>query len=279
MLDIRSIATGLELGEDGIWYSSVDEDVSYSPDGNQACFSVEDQSFWFEHRNNCIASVVKSFPPENGGTIFDIGGGNGFVALGLVEEGFDVALVEPGKFGAAKSKARGIRDVICATTDTAKFEQGSLPAVALFDVIEHIEDDLGFLRSIKGLMRQGGRLYATVPSYSFLWSAEDVLAGHFRRYALDDIGGVLEAAGFHVEFASYIFRFLPIPIFLLRTLPYRMGLAKMSARLNDTTRDHAVEHGTIVRVLAPLLKREIGILNNKKPMRFGGSCLIVAKNL
>ena len=33
-------------------------------------------------------------------------------------------------------------------------------------------------------MKENGRLYATVPSYSFLWSEEDILAGHFRRYTL-----------------------------------------------------------------------------------------------
>ena len=83
MVDIQSISTGLRLAEDGIWYSSENQDVSYPPDGNEACFAIEDGSFWFKHRNSCIASIVRNFPPENEGTIFDIGGGNGYVSLGL----------------------------------------------------------------------------------------------------------------------------------------------------------------------------------------------------
>jgi SAM-dependent methyltransferase len=169
---------------------------------------------------------VKTYPPEDNGTIFEIGGGNGIVSLGLVNAGFDVALLEPGNVGAINAKKRGLKNVICATTDTAKLKQYSLPAVGLFDVIEHIEDDFAFLQSIRNLMKKGGRLYATVPSYSLLWSEEDVFAGHFRRYALEDISKVLECAGFQVEFSSYIFRFLPIPIFLFRTLPYKIGLSK-----------------------------------------------------
>jgi hypothetical protein len=47
---------------------------------------VEDSSYWFGHRNARIVELVRQFPPN--GLIFDIGGGNGFVAKGLEEAGF-----------------------------------------------------------------------------------------------------------------------------------------------------------------------------------------------
>ena len=220
---------------------------------------------------------MKAYPPEDNGTIFDIDGGNGFVSLGLANAGFDVALLEPGIVGACNAKKRGLKNVIFATTDAAKLKQHSLPAVGLFDVIEHIEDDLAFLQSIRNLMKKGGRLYATVPSYSFLWSEEDVLAGHFRRYALEDISQVLESAGFQLEFSSYIFRFLPVPIFLFRTLPYKIGLSKANRNAKSASRAHAAKGGTMVKILGLILHREIEHLDNKRAMRFGGSCLVVAK--
>jgi hypothetical protein len=37
---------------------------------------------------------------------------------------------------------------------------------------------------------------ATVPAFSFLWSEEDVLAGHFRLYTLSSISKVLKSSGF-----------------------------------------------------------------------------------
>jgi len=277
MVDMKSISTGLKLGDDGIWYSQDNENISYPSEGNENCFAVEDGSFWFRHRNNCIASIVKNFPPKDNETIFDIGGGNGFVSLGLANAGFDVALLEPGSVGTRNAKKRGLKNVICATTDAAKLKQHSLPAVGLFDVIEHIEDDLAFLQSIRNLMTKGGRLYATVPSYSFLWSEEDVFAGHFRRYDLEDISKVLESAGFQVEFSSYIFRFLPIPIFLFRTLPYKMGLSKAESNAKNASRDHAGKDGAMAKILNSILHREIENLDNMRTMRFGGSCLLVAK--
>jgi len=279
MTDIKSISTGLKLCEDGIWYSADSENISYPSGGNEACFAIEDNSFWFRHRNNCIVAIVNSFPPKNNNTIFDIGGGNGFVSLGLTNAGFDVAMIEPGRTGSSHAKSRGIKNVICATTDTAKFKQHSLPAVGLFDVIEHIEDDLGFLQSINVLVEKGGYLYATVPSYSLLWSEEDVSAGHFRRYSLDGISEVIESAGFQVEFSSYIFRFLPFPIFLLRALPYRLGLSKGKRENSNASRDHAVKGGITQKILNSFLQSEIESLTSRKPMIFGGSCLIVAKSL
>jgi SAM-dependent methyltransferase len=278
MVDIQAISTGLQLGDDGIWYSTDIESISYPSEGNDSCFAIEENSFWFRHRNNCIASVVKSYPPENNGTIFDIGGGNGFVSLGLANSGFNVALVEPGKVGASNAKQRGLSNVICATTNTAKFIEHSLPAVGLFDVIEHIEDDLAFLKSVRELMKKNALLYVTVPAYSFLWSAEDVFAGHFRRYDLGSILNVLQLAGFQVEFSSYIFRFLPIPVFLLRTMPYKLGLSKTERISNTTSRDHAVKGGAMSDILDSILQSEINNLNNRKAMPFGGSCLIVAKS-
>lgn len=276
MVDIQSISTGLKLGDDGIWYSFDNQNISYPSDGNENCFAVEDGSFWFRHRNACIASIVKSYPPEDNGTIFDIGGGNGFVSLGLANAGFDVVLVEPGRVGTLNAKNRGLRNIICATTNTAKFKQHSLPAVGLFDVIEHIEDDFSFLQSIRSLMKKGGYLYATVPSYSFLWSSEDVIARHFRRYTLDDISKLIKSAGFEVIFSSYIFRFLPIPVFLLRALPYKMGLSKAERKTKNTFRDHAVKGGLIAKILDSICQTEIERLNKKIAMRYGGSCLIVA---
>ena len=188
-----------------------------------------------------------------------------------------MALLEPRSVGAFNSKKRGLKNVICATTDTAKLKQQSLPAVGLFDVIEHIEDDLAFLQSINNLIKKGGRLYATVPSYSFLWSEKDVLAGHFRRYNLEDISKVLESAGFQIEFSAYIFRFLPVPIYLFRTLPYKIGLSNAGRNVKSASHDHAAKGGAMAKILSSILHREIENLDNKRAMRFGGSCLVVAK--
>jgi len=279
MTNINLLSDQLNLASDGIWYASESEHLSYPDDGNDECFSVEEGSFWFRHRNECISAVINLFPPKDKGTIFDIGGGNGFVSKGLESAGYNVALVEPGITGARNGKKRGLDTVICATSNTAGFRPKSLPAIGLFDVIEHLEDDVTFLKSIKQHLLDDGRLYVTVPSYSFLWSNEDITAGHYRRYSLRSVSRVLNLAGFSIEFSTYIFRFLPAPIFLLRSLPYKLGIRRQRQNSEDTARDHISKNTAKAKILDALLDNEINILKQKKSMKFGGSCLVVARKV
>jgi hypothetical protein len=92
--DLATLAPSLERRDPGIWFARRQERVSYPDQGNAACLAVEDRSFWFRHRNGCIVSLVRRFPPE--GVFLDIGGGNGFVSRGLTAAGVTCALVEPG---------------------------------------------------------------------------------------------------------------------------------------------------------------------------------------
>jgi hypothetical protein len=109
--DITSLASSLEMRDPGIWVAQRKSEVSYPTDGNAACLAVEDRSFWFRHRNRCIMSVARRFPPD--GVFLDIGGGNRFVSRGLVEAGFASALVEPGIDSALAARWGGIDPVIC----------------------------------------------------------------------------------------------------------------------------------------------------------------------
>jgi SAM-dependent methyltransferase len=276
MVDIQGICSGLHLGDDGIWYANKKADTSYPAYGNEDCFEIEDRSFWFRHRNECIASLIRAYPPVDRGPIFDIGGANGYVSRGISANGFDVVLVEPSIDGVRNAKKRGVGQIICAALEDAQFVPRSLHGVGLFDVIEHIQDDASFLKSIDSLLIGGGRLYITVPAYSFLWSNEDVFAGHYRRYTIKALSEKLNQAGFSVDFSTYIFRFLPLPIFFFRTIPSRIGLAKERTSRASVSRDHATNNSLLGRFINAVLSSEIRNIQRNSPMGFGGSCLLVA---
>lgn len=265
----------LFLGDDGIWRSAdAPESLSYPAGANDVYASIEERSFWFRHRNACIVAAVTRLPPPRPGPIFDIGGGNGFVASALVGAGFDTAVVEPGP-GAHHAKRRGLRTVICASSDSARFNPTSLPAVGLFDVVEHMADDLAFLRSMHAALIPGGRIYLTVPAHAWLWSDEDTIAGHFRRYSLAMLTDVVRRAGLRVEFASYFFRVLPLPIAALRVLPYRLGRRRTTSSAAHVASDHA--YGVPALALLGLaLRGERRRIAEGVPMHFGASCILVA---
>jgi SAM-dependent methyltransferase len=286
-VDICDMAANVELGADGIWWSRARTAVSYPEGGNELYAAIEQDSFWFNHRNRCLVEVLKRFPPDGrefrGGAqstpFFDIGGGNGYVSLAIQNAGWPAVLIEPGPSGARIARRRGVRDVICSTFQDAGFAERSMAAAGAFDVVEHIEDDLGFLRSVARTMQAGGRLYLTVPAFRSLWSAEDDDAGHFRRYTLASLSSVAERAGFQVEYLTYFFTFLPVPIFLLRTIPHKLGLRR-PAEPQDASRtqaEHRAPGGLSNLLLDRLLNREIARIRTGRTMRTGSSCLAVLR--
>ena len=59
-------------------------------------------------------------------------------------------------------QGRGLTSVICSTLQDAGFKPGTVPAAGLFDVLEHIEDDVGFLKTLNEILVPKGRVFLTV---------------------------------------------------------------------------------------------------------------------
>jgi SAM-dependent methyltransferase len=273
MRALSEIGRNLEYGTDGIWTSRNVSAVSYPDEGNDIYYAVEDSSFWFRHRNACIIEAVRHWPPD--GAIFDIGGGNGYVARGLQDAGWEVVLVEPGA-GAANARRRGIEHVVRAAFQDAGFAPGTLPAVGLFDVIEHTEDDAAFLHSLAECLAPGGRVYVTVPAGQWMWSHEDDIAGHYRRYDLASLSRLMSGCEMEVEYATCIFGFLPPATFLRRVLPYRLGIKPPPVTLESVRADHEIG-GMSARIVERLARRELNRVRRGEAIRSGGSCLAVAR--
>lgn len=276
-MDLEKIASNIEKGDNGIYYSKATTIVSYPEEGNDHCMQIEENSFWFRHRNNIIAESVKKY--NDGKVFFDIGGGNGFVAKRLQEEGLDVVLVEPGQRGATNAKRRAVEHIICSTLEDAGFDKGTIESVGLFDVVEHIENDQSFLEKINTYLENEGLVYITVPAYNVLWSNEDKDAGHFRRYSLSQIKHLLTKTGFEVVYSTYIFSVLPLPILLLRSLPSRLGLNKNSGELKKHKNEHSPKKGIVNSIMQKVWNWELARVKAGKKISIGGSCFIVGKKV
>ncbi len=120
------------------------QNISFPASGHADCLEIEEHSFWFRHRNRVIIEMIRAYPPT--GPVYDVGGGNGYVSLGLQNAGFPVVLVEPGAGGVKNARARGIMSIIPTTLQDAKLPDHSVDAVSIFDVLEHIEDEASFYR-------------------------------------------------------------------------------------------------------------------------------------
>jgi len=270
---VEALPPSLRREENGLWVSEIHSEIAYPEGGLSHFHDVEQHSFWFRHRNRCIAAVVSRYPPS--GPIVDVGAGTGFVASGLQAAGFEVIAVEPHSDGALLAHQRGLEHVVCGSFDDVGFSPSTIAAIGLFDVLEHIEDDVGALIRFREVLKPEGRLYITVPSYQFLFSSEDLVVNHFRRYTVGSCARVLARAGFEVEYHSYFFTLLLVPIFVLRAIPYRLG-RRQTADIERVAAAHNLSSAAS-RAVDRILDLEGRWIARGGRLAFGSSCLLVAR--
>lgn len=90
-------------------------------------------------------------------------------------------------------------DLFAPASEQSEFSIQRFDLVLLSEVLEHLEDDLGALQLIRTLLKDEGVLVITVPREPRMWSVEDELWGHKRRYLRTELVGKLEAAGFRTK--------------------------------------------------------------------------------
>tara|TARA_R110001592_G_scaffold57767_4_gene175626 strand:+ start:16311 stop:17132 length:822 start_codon:yes stop_codon:yes gene_type:complete len=256
----------------GIWNVLQEKKtVSYPEDGSENFVKVEENSFWFIHRNNCIEKIINLFNEEK--ILFDIGGGNGFVSKAVLKTGVKPVIIEPDIKGVLNAKNRGFKNLINASFEDLDVIKNTLPSIGIFDVLEHIKDDKDFLLSLNKALKEKGKLFLTVPAYNFLWSNEDRHDGHYRRYTNKQIIKLLKDSNFKVIYSTYIFSILPIPIFILRTIPSLFN--KKKKIFEEEAKEHSA--GILDNFFSFVFNIELNYLKKKKRIIFGGSLLIVAE--
>ncbi|TAF31528.1 MAG: hypothetical protein EAZ57_11460 [Cytophagales bacterium] len=274
-MTIHDFANNLEE-RNGIFFAKNQSQISYPEEGNSQCAQIEENSFWFAHRNECIAALVSKFAKQK--PFFDIGGGNGFVAKKIQSLGNETVLVEPGLVGCLNGQKRDIKHLVCSTLEDAGFRPESIPSAGMFDVVEHIEDDVAFLKNIYHYLEKNAVVFITVPAYKLLWSHEDVYAGHFRRYTVTGLADKLKKIGFQMLYSGYIFSMLPLPILLTRSLPSWFTKPKPGIDLNQAQATHA-NKGFLNDLANKLWNWELEQVKNGREIGIGGSCLVAAKKV
>lgn len=259
----------------GILHSDTTTILSYPEIGHDICFHLEDKSFWFKHRNNCIVEAIQQHPPE--GMILDIGGGNGYVTRRLIDEGHSAVLIEPRISGAFNGKMRrNLPVVVCSTLQDLVLPDSSVAAIGCFDVFEHIENGLSFVSEINRVLKPDGLLYLTLPARQLLWSASDVYAGHFQRHNKKS-AMLLLGDSFNILYQTFFFGCLTLPLFFLKAVPFRLGFLKERPNLFTHETEHGTSGGILVSSLSYLLRREMDLIRRGGYKSWGTSLLLVAR--
>lgn len=174
---------------------------------------VEEHHFWFRVRRRWIFDRVHSLVPPPA-RFLEVGCGTGNISSFMAEKGYDTTGCE--FYAEALYTAwPGFRRV---QGDAARlpFRADSFDAVGLFDVIEHVDDDVTLIREAARVVRKGGIVAVTVPAREELWSAADVKAYHKRRYTKESLTACISSEGLEVLRMEYLFCSLYGPMKMIR---------------------------------------------------------------
>lgn len=185
---------------------------------------------------------LRALPP---GEFVEVGAGQGIVSRTLLEEGWRGTAYDLNR-AALEVAARVNRDAVAQARYSTRhrdwLDDETAPAADLIVscmVLEHLDDvaEARYLERCRQLIRADGRGVLFVPGSPLHWGAEDVIAGHYRRYTFEALRGRLEEHGLRVRhMAGLTFplsnMLFPLSEFLVR----RAEGGRAALRMEERTR-------------------------------------------
>jgi 2-polyprenyl-3-methyl-5-hydroxy-6-metoxy-1,4-benzoquinol methylase len=230
-------------------------------------YEIQKSHWWFRGKKDIVLDVIDQLKLSSGMNILDVGCGSGLMLSDLAKIGH-VSGMDASLDGLAFCKEifNGPLE-LCHLPENIPYKDRSFDLITMLDVLEHIEDDLGALSSIKNLLTKNGILILTVPANMNLWSHFDVLNHHKRRYESKQLSKLAVKSGFEVIKISYYNSFL-YPLILLK---------RKLNNLNKNISDDLNIPSTILNyILFNIFKFEKYILR-RMTFSFGVSLILIAR--
>lgn len=139
--------------------------------------------------------VKKEIP--KGSFVLEVGCGEGYGTFLLTKEGFDVIGLDINEEtineASKKYQSKNCR-FVCYDGKRIPFDDETFDVVISFQVIEHIHDDLGFVKEIHRVLKKGGKLFLTTPNRLYRLKPNEKPRNpfHIREYAPLDLQELLK---------------------------------------------------------------------------------------
>ena len=173
--------------------------------------------FWVRRRFRVLQILADNLL-QNSQNIAEIGCGHGLVQRQIEEAyGREVTGFDLNEFALQQNQSR--RSSVCCYDICQRAPQfhHRFDCIVMFDVLEHIDNEDGFLQAVMFHLAPGGYLVVNVPAGQWLYSAYDQMDGHKRRYSIRQLRGTTERNGFTLVRSSYWG--LPlVPLVILRKM-------------------------------------------------------------
>ncbi|RCS23323.1 class I SAM-dependent methyltransferase [Phyllobacterium salinisoli] len=200
------------------------------PSAYTEIYEVENKHWWFIARRKIIEGVIRSLdlPPES--NILELGAGTGG-NLEMLSRFGKVRAAEMDDYARemAIKQTGGKFDVqYGCCPEIIPFEGVKFDLICMFDVLEHIFEDVETLSALKRRLAPKGRLLITVPAYQWMWCGHDEFLHHMRRYTSGELSRKLRKTGYHVRKITY-FNSLLFPLAALVRVKDRLTSKKVES--------------------------------------------------
>jgi len=164
----------------------------------------EDSHWWFASRTRALNAVIEPLLPQKPDfRLLDVGCGAGNMIHHLSRYGKVKGLEIDERPVKVAREERGYDVDLFDVTGQMPFDDNSFDAVTALDVIEHNEDDVAILTDSYRVLKPGGHMIITVPAFMWLWSHNDDINAHVRRYTAQELKQKLTQTGFEVSRITY----------------------------------------------------------------------------
>ncbi|GAG13352.1 unnamed protein product, partial [marine sediment metagenome] len=166
------------------------------PDAYRQFADFEEKHWWFRARRRIFFHLLdEMLPRDRALDVLDVGCGAGGLLRRLERYGRARGLEPYREISIIAGERTGL-PLMCASAYDIPLRDDSQDLVCLFDTLEHIPDEARALREIHRIVKPGGVAFFSVPAYQFLWSNNDQVAHHCRRYTRGRLSRSLCSAGF-----------------------------------------------------------------------------------
>ena len=231
--------------------------------------AVESDHWWFTGKRLFMRRLLGDHLVEKGKPlrILDVGCGTGANAVELSHYG-DVTACDRSLDALGRAAGRGVRRLCVAAAPELPFAVDTFDVITAFDIIEHVEDDVGFVRELERVLAPGGRLLVRVAANDWLRGAHDRAWQVVRRYSPARLSAGLSRAGLRVERLSHANMWL-FPLAAAKRLAERLAPPR-------STSDLTLPFGPLDHVFGALLSSEARLIAGPG-LAFGLSLIAMAR--
>ena len=172
--------------------------------------NIEQTHWWYIARRKIIfdwvSRVLSDYPTPR---VLDVGCGTGFNVEHLGACGYNHVMgLDSSTESLVFCRSRKLTNLICGDAAWPPLRHESFDVIMALDLVEHLDDDVQALREFGRLLKSGGSLIVFTPAFDFLWSLQDEVGHHRRRYTAGELQQKLEKVGLRTHKLTYVNTFL-----------------------------------------------------------------------